>query len=82
MGDDDEMNDRPPSPPGPEKMIAIKELPQAPSPATLPTPPLASDLQSHIGRQLQAVYDEVLHEPVPDRFLKLLQELERKTGGV
>lgn len=44
--------------------------------------PLAFDIQSQIGRQLQAVYDEVLHEPVPDRFLKLLQDLDRKKGGV
>ena len=41
-------------------------------------PPLAADVQSHIGRELQAIFDEVLHEPVPDRFLKLLQELDRK----
>ena len=46
------------------------------------TPPLALDIQSQIGRQLQAVYDEVLHEPVPDRFLKLLRDLDRKKGGV
>ncbi len=41
---------------------------------------LESDLQAHIGRQLRAVYDEVVNEPVPDRFLKLLQELDRKQG--
>ncbi len=46
------------------------------------TPPLALDIQSQIGRQLQAVYDEVLHEPVPYRFLKLLRDLDRKKGGV
>lgn len=37
---------------------------------------LETDLQSHIGRQLRAVYDEIVNEPVPDRFLKLLEELE------
>ena len=35
-------------------------------------------IQAHIGRQLRAVYNEVLAEPVPDRFLKLLAELARK----
>jgi hypothetical protein len=37
-----------------------------------------ADLQAHIGRQLRAVYDEVVNEAVPDRFLQLLEELERK----
>jgi Anti-sigma factor NepR len=39
---------------------------------------MEADLQAHIGRQLRAVYDEVVNEPVPDRFVKLLEELERK----
>ena len=48
-----------------------------------PSPPatgamLEADLQAHIGRHLRAVYDEVVKEEVPDRFLKLLRELERK----
>ncbi len=43
-----------------------------------PTAGLEPELQDHIGRQLRAVYEEVLNEPVPDRFLQLLAELERK----
>lgn len=39
---------------------------------------LEADLQAHIGRQLRAVYEEVVNEAVPDRFLRLLDELERK----
>ena len=39
---------------------------------------LDADLQAHIGRQLRAVYEEVVNEAVPDRLLKLLEELERK----
>ena len=34
-----------------------------------------------ISRQLKAIYDEVVNEPIPDRFLRLLQELERKKEG-
>ena len=41
---------------------------------------LNADLQAHIGRQLRAVYDEVVNEAVPDRFLQLIEELERKTS--
>jgi len=39
---------------------------------------LEADLQAHIGRQLRAVYDEVVNEAVPDRFLRLIEELARK----
>jgi hypothetical protein len=49
-----------------------------------PPPPqdasLAPDLQVQIGRQLRAVYDEVVEEGVPERFLRLLEDLERKKG--
>jgi len=31
-----------------------------------------------ISRQLRALYDEVVNEPIPDRFVQLLEELERK----
>ena len=47
--------------------------------------PMAQNIQAHIGRQLLAVYDEVLHQAVPDRFKLLLDELDRasppKSGG-
>jgi hypothetical protein len=38
---------------------------------------LAANLQAHIGRQLRAAFDEIAREPVPDRFLQLLKDLER-----
>jgi hypothetical protein len=46
-----------------------------------PPPALGPELQTHIGRQLRAVYDEVAQQPIPDRFLKLLEELERKQAS-
>jgi hypothetical protein len=39
---------------------------------------LDSRVRTHIGRKIKAVYDEVLEEPVPDRFLTLLDELAKK----
>ena len=42
---------------------------------------LEPELQAHIGRQLRAMYNEVINEPVPDRLLRLLQDLERKQAG-
>lgn len=40
-------------------------------------PALENDLQRTIGHQLRAMYDDILHQPVPDQFLSLLRELER-----
>lgn len=34
--------------------------------------------QRALGRQLRALFDEVKNEPVPQAFLDLLSELERK----
>jgi len=60
---------------------AVDKTPTNPVPAN-PVPAsgavLEADLQAHIGRQLRAVYEEVVNEAVPDRFLRLLEELERK----
>jgi hypothetical protein len=41
-------------------------------------PHLGPDLQALIGQQLRAVYHEALNEPVPDRFVRLLEELAAK----
>ena len=38
---------------------------------------LSPALQDHIGRQLRAMFDDVAQEPVPDRFLQLLKDLEQ-----
>ena len=35
----------------------------------------APDLQAYIGQELRAVYQQVLDEPVPDRFVALLASL-------
>ena len=48
------------------------------TPDPLPDVILEAELQAHIGRQLRAVYDEVVNEAVPDRFRQLLEELDRK----
>jgi len=35
-----------------------------------------SEIQVQIGRQLRTVYDDVLNQPIPDRFMELLQKLD------
>ena len=62
--------------------MPIMDMTRTPSSTSPPSVPaevvLEADLQAHIGRQLRAVYDEIANEPVPDRFLKLLEQLERQ----
>ena len=44
-------------------------------------PKLDSGSQKRIGDQLRAMYDELMQQPVPDRFKDLLDQLDKKTGG-
>lgn len=39
---------------------------------------LDRSLQAQLGRQLRAIFSDVASEPVPGRFIKLLEELEAK----
>ena len=44
-------------------------------------PKLDSGSQKRIGDQLRAMYDELMQQPVPDRFKELLEQLDKKNGG-
>jgi Anti-sigma factor NepR len=39
---------------------------------------LGRDVQAKIGNQLRAIYDDVVKEGVPDRFVELLKRLDKK----
>ncbi len=39
---------------------------------------LGRDVQSKIGQQLRAMYDDVVSQGVPDRFVELLSRLDDK----
>jgi Anti-sigma factor NepR len=39
---------------------------------------LDESAQALIGHHLKAVYSEIVEQPIPDQFLKLLEDLERK----
>lgn len=41
---------------------------------------VGDEIQAHIGDRLKAYYDNVLTEPVPDRFLELLAKLDEPGG--
>lgn len=40
-------------------------------------PPLPQDVQVRIGDKLKALYQEVVQQPVPDRFKELLAQLDK-----
>jgi len=39
--------------------------------------PIDPRIQVEIGKHLRAVYDDVINEPVPDKFMELLLKLEQ-----
>ena len=38
------------------------------------------EIADQIGRQLRSVYNDILAQPVPDRFLDLLKDLDAVPG--
>ncbi|HRK18383.1 MAG TPA: NepR family anti-sigma factor [Hyphomicrobiaceae bacterium] len=42
------------------------------------SPPLSRDAQDMIARRLRETYGANLEEPVPDKFMKLLEQLAKK----
>lgn len=42
---------------------------------------IGRDVQSKIGEQLRAMYDDVVSQGVPDRFADLLKQLDEQRGG-
>ncbi len=63
------------------------EKPQAMDPETKTTPvkrgkdaSLGREVQAKIGQQLRAYYDGLI-EPTPDRFVDLLQKLDKTSQG-
>ena len=43
-----------------------------------PEPALDREIQARIGDKLRSMYDELLEQPVPDRFKELLDRLEKR----
>ncbi len=41
-------------------------------------PAIDQRIQGHLGRKLKESYEELVRQPVPDKFHQLLEELERQ----
>jgi hypothetical protein len=52
-----------------------------PEPTPSSEPGLDRQVQARIGDNLRAMYDDLLQQPVPDRFKDLLGQLETRRGG-
>jgi Anti-sigma factor NepR len=59
----------------PEPAKQISGGPRAKKPAS------KSEIADQIGLHLRSVYDDVLAQPVPGRFLELLRQLERASSS-
>ena len=46
-----------------------------------PEPILPPHVATFLGEQLQAFYAHLMNEPVPDRFVRLLDQMDRKRDG-
>lgn len=44
-------------------------------------PTLNREIQTKIGQQLRAVYDDIVDQGVPDRFAELLRNLDMQGAG-
>ena len=64
--------DDPPS----AKLASPSSESQRPDSGSAESGPGNLDLQGYIGLQLRAVYDDVAKQPIPDRFLELMRQLE------
>jgi hypothetical protein len=78
-----------PTAPGPKSKsrtedVIVPTSPASPSDSTIEAATRAkkrtANVKDHIGRQLRALYDEVASQPVPDRFMELLNRLDVKRG--
>ena len=38
-------------------------------------------VHEHVGRRLREMFDEVTTQPIPDKFVKLLEELQQTQSG-
>jgi len=59
------------------KTIDDHLAPAQPQPDEASSSGLPNNVQQHIGNMLRVSFQELLAEPVPDRFSQLLEQLEQ-----
>ncbi|HEY1243774.1 MAG TPA: NepR family anti-sigma factor [Hyphomicrobiaceae bacterium] len=65
-------------------MIKRQSSGPAATPTTVPEQgqgrPKDAEIRERIGHELRSLFEDVVSEAVPERFRRLLEELERKSG--
>lgn len=64
----------------PVRRVGPSSMSKTESPTVHNDATLGREIQSKIGEQLRAVYDDVVSQGVPDRFADLLKRLEESDG--
>ena len=49
-------------------------------PSEIGRPQIDPRIQNEIGKHLRAHYDDIVNEPVPDKFMELLAKLEQSVA--
>jgi hypothetical protein len=60
------------------KPVASRSPETSPEPGGKAKPSLGGEIRGKIGRQLRDMYDDVVAQGVPDRFVELLNRLEKQ----
>ncbi len=67
-----------PAPSGPQSLKPQSDMDKNTAPDNSP-PGLDAEIQAKIGQKLRAIYDDVVQQGVPDRFVELLRKLDDKS---
>ena len=62
----------------PNKAERARSSMHPPTPPERNDPSLGRDVQTKIGQQLRAIYDDVVNQGIPDRFVELLNKLDKR----
>jgi hypothetical protein len=49
-------------------------------PPNLRLKPRPNGIDAAIGKRMRAMYDDLLHQPIPDRFVELLKQIDQARG--
>ncbi|CAH1648856.1 NepR family anti-sigma factor [Chelatococcus asaccharovorans] len=63
----------------PTDKSALEHSASIPKPVDRGADSKTTPAQDQIGLQLRSMYDDILNEATPERFLKLLEDLDQKT---
>jgi len=64
-----------------DKPVGPKRTMLSASKASAPKSGLTREVQAKIGQQLRAIYNDVVDQGVPDRFVDLLNKLDEDKGS-